>query len=64
MYVVINGGGKVASYLARELLDHGHAVAVIEKREEVVRSLPASYPVIHSSYSVTAATPCTRRTPA
>jgi trk system potassium uptake protein TrkA len=44
MYVVINGGGKVASYLARQLLDHGHAVAVIEKREDVARKLAAELP--------------------
>ncbi|MEN6431182.1 MAG: NAD-binding protein, partial [Coriobacteriales bacterium] len=44
MYVVINGGGKVASYLARQLLDRGHAVALIEKRAEVVDKLAAELP--------------------
>lgn len=44
MYVVINGGGKIASYLARTLLEHGHAVAVIEKRAEVVDKLVAELP--------------------
>lgn len=44
MYVVINGGGKVASYLARTLLEHGHAVAVIEKRGEVVEKLLVELP--------------------
>ncbi|MGB4441680.1 MAG: NAD-binding protein [Coriobacteriia bacterium] len=44
MYVVINGGGKVASYLARQLLENGHAVAVIEKREEIAQKLIAELP--------------------
>jgi trk system potassium uptake protein TrkA len=44
VYVVINGGGKVASYLARTLLERGHAVAVIEKRAEVVDKLVAELP--------------------
>lgn len=44
MYVVINGGGKVASYLARQLLENGHAVAVIEKREEVAQKLITELP--------------------
>lgn len=44
MYVVINGGGKVASYLARQLLENGHAVAVIEKREEIARKLVTELP--------------------
>lgn len=44
MYVVINGGGKVASYLARQLLEHGHAVALIEKREEITHKLLAELP--------------------
>lgn len=44
MYVVINGGGKVASYLARQLLQNGHAVAVIEKREEIAAKLVSELP--------------------
>lgn len=44
MYVVINGGGKVASYLARTLLENGHAVALIEKREEIARKLLSELP--------------------
>jgi trk system potassium uptake protein TrkA len=39
MYVVINGGGKVGSYLAHNLIKKGHGVAVIEKRSEVVEKL-------------------------
>lgn len=44
MYVVINGGGKVASYLARQLLENGHAVALIEKREEIAQKLVSELP--------------------
>lgn len=44
MYVVINGGGKVASYLARTLLEAGHDVALIEKRAEVVDKLAQELP--------------------
>ena len=44
MYVVINGGGKVASYLARQLLERGHGVALIEKRDDVAHKLAAELP--------------------
>ncbi|MRS11849.1 MAG: TrkA family potassium uptake protein [Actinobacteria bacterium] len=44
MYVVINGGGKVASYLGRQLIENGHAVAVIEKREEIAEKLITELP--------------------
>ncbi len=44
MYVVVNGGGKVASYLARTLLERGHSVALIEKRDDVVAKLSAELP--------------------
>jgi trk system potassium uptake protein TrkA len=44
MYVVINGGGKVASYLARQLLENGHAVALIEKREDIAQKLITELP--------------------
>ena len=44
MYIVINGGGKVASYLARTLLESGHDVALIEKREEVADKLATELP--------------------
>ncbi len=37
MFVVINGGGAVGSFLARTLSGKGHAVAVVEKRPEVAR---------------------------
>lgn len=38
MYVIIIGGGKVGFYLAKELLDEGHEVLVIEKDERGPRS--------------------------
>jgi trk system potassium uptake protein TrkA len=44
MYVVINGGGKVASYLARQLLERGHNVALIEKREDIAHKLATELP--------------------
>lgn len=51
MFIVINGGGKVASYLAATMLNNGHDVALIEKRAEVVEKLVAELPrralVIH-----------------
>jgi len=39
IYIVIGGGGKVGSFLARRLVERGHAVAVIEKNEKVCRAL-------------------------
>ncbi len=44
MYVVINGGGKVGSYLANALTRKGHAVAVIEKRLDVIAKLAEELP--------------------
>jgi trk system potassium uptake protein TrkA len=44
VYVVVNGGGKVGSALALTLLEHGHEVAIIEKREEVARRLAVELP--------------------
>jgi len=44
VYIVVNGGGKVASYLARTLLERGHDVALIEKREDVVEKLAQELP--------------------
>ncbi|MDP2183339.1 MAG: TrkA family potassium uptake protein [Actinomycetota bacterium] len=41
MFIVINGGGKVASYLARTMLENGHDVALIEKREGIIDKLVA-----------------------
>lgn len=44
MYIVISGGGKVASYLAKTMLDSGHQVALIEKRASVAERLVAELP--------------------
>jgi len=44
MYIVINGGGKVGSYLARTMVESGHDVALIEKRAEIVEKLVAELP--------------------
>ena len=38
MYVIIVGGGKVGFYLAKELLEEGHEVLIIEKDEHGPRS--------------------------
>jgi trk system potassium uptake protein TrkA len=51
VYIVINGGGKVASHLAQLMVEHGHDVAIIERRDEIVERLVAELPdellVIH-----------------
>lgn len=39
MYIVLNGGGKVASALARTLTDKGHTVVVMERRAEIADKL-------------------------
>ncbi len=39
MFVAINGGGEVGSFLARTLHGKGHTVSVIDKRAEVMRKL-------------------------
>ena len=44
MYIVINGGGKIGSYLGKTLLDRGHEVALIERRESVAKKLAAELP--------------------
>lgn len=44
MYIIINGGGKIGEYLAMKMLDKGHEVAIIEKRETVARHLAETLP--------------------
>lgn len=39
MYIVLNGGGKVASALARMLTDKKHTVVIIERRQEIADKL-------------------------
>lgn len=38
MYIIVVGGGKVGFYLAKELLEEGHEVLIIEKDEHGPRS--------------------------
>ena len=35
MYIIVVGGGKVGYYLAKELVEEGHEVLVIEKDARV-----------------------------
>ena len=44
MYIVINGGGKVGSYLGSTLTNKGHSVAVIEERPEILEKLTEELP--------------------
>lgn len=44
MYIVVNGGGKVGSYLVRTMIEAGHDVAVIEKRDDIVERLVGELP--------------------
>jgi trk system potassium uptake protein TrkA len=44
VFIVVNGGGKVASYLAQHLILRGHDVALIEKRSEVAEKLSTELP--------------------
>lgn len=44
MYIIINGGGKIGEYLAIKMLDKGHEVAIIEKREAAARHLAETLP--------------------
>ncbi len=44
MYIVICGGGKVGSYLAKDLSRRGHAVTLIERREDRCQKIAAENP--------------------
>jgi trk system potassium uptake protein TrkA len=39
MYIVVVGGGKVGYYLARELLEAGHELVILEKNPERARQI-------------------------
>jgi trk system potassium uptake protein len=47
MYVVIVGGGKIGSHLARLLLEEGHRVKVLDPREDVLNRLREEIPPEH-----------------
>ncbi len=44
MFAIIVGGGRVGSYLAKDLLEDGHRVSIIEKREEILEKLHKEVP--------------------
>jgi trk system potassium uptake protein TrkA len=44
MFVVINGGGKIGEYLATNLLDNRHSVAIIEQNEKRIDHLAFTLP--------------------
>ncbi len=44
MYIVVNGGGKIGSYLARTLIESGNDVAMIEKRADIAEKLTTELP--------------------
>jgi trk system potassium uptake protein TrkA len=44
MFVAINGGGEVGSYLARTLHGKGHGVGIIDARQEVIGRLAEELP--------------------
>ncbi len=46
MYIVINGGGKVGSFLAKTLANKGHVVAVIERNEQICQELARTLPEV------------------
>lgn len=46
MYIVVNGGGKVGSFLAKTLKGRGHDVAVIERHEQTCREIASELPDI------------------
>src|SRR5947199_8700701 len=39
MYAIIAGGGKVGFFLARELIEHGHEVLIVENHTERAESI-------------------------
>jgi trk/ktr system potassium uptake protein len=44
MYVIVVGGGKTGSHLARQLIEEGHQVKLIENRPEIIERLQQELP--------------------
>ncbi|HDP70128.1 MAG TPA: TrkA family potassium uptake protein [Actinobacteria bacterium] len=44
MYIIINGGGKVGSFLANKLSSKEHDVVIIERNEKICEQLSVSLP--------------------
>lgn len=44
MFVIVVGGGKTGTYLARQLLEEGHQVKLIEQRPDVVERIKKDLP--------------------
>jgi len=44
MFVIIVGGGKTGSHLARQLVEEGHQVKLIESRPEIIERLASEIP--------------------
>ena len=45
MFVIVVGGGKTGSHLARQLIAEGHNVKIIEKRPEIIERLKLELPI-------------------
>jgi len=43
MYIIIVGGGRVGYYLARELMDEGHEVLILEKNAIICETINEQY---------------------
>ena len=44
MFVIVVGGGKTGSHLARQLIEEGHQVRLIENRPEIIERLQQELP--------------------
>ena len=51
MYILVAGGGKVGANLARELIEMGHELTVIEQRQDRFDKLEAELESIKRSSS-------------
>ena len=44
MFVIVVGGGKTGSHLARQLIAEGHQIKLIENRPEIIERLEHELP--------------------